>query len=321
MWDSWDPALARLEEAGLRVDDKRSTEAVSLASVAEGAGTRALVVGLEALPGSVIAAVPGLVVVAKPGAGVDNIDLQAATDHGVMVCNTVGSNADAVADHTFALMLAVLRQIPALDARVRRGEGWSPWPPIVGAELWGKTLGVVGTGSIGKAVVRRAPGFAMRVLAHDPVHDPDLASGAAVSYVDLDELLARSDLVTLHLPLLPETRGLIGRDAFARMRPGSYFFNLSRGPLVDEEALAEALRSGHLAGAASDVFENEPPPLDGPLLQAPNLILTPHVAGFSHEAVRASRLQVADVVLRALRGETPDTLVNHDVLSRLGRGP
>jgi D-3-phosphoglycerate dehydrogenase len=274
-----------------------------------------LIVGLERVDASVIEAGPKLKFIGKPGAGVDNIDVQEATRRGILVCNTAGSNAQAVADHTYALILAVLRQMPFLDDLTRAGKGWDRWPPVIGGELWQKTLGIVGTGAIGRAVAHRARGFEMRILGYDIAPDTAFARVVGLTYVSLQDLLGESDIVTVHVPLVPATEGLLGAKEFATMKKGAFFFNLARGGVVEEEALIEALRSHHLTGAGLDVFSAEPPPPDSPLFALDNVIVSPHVAGFSEEAILKSRMWLAEAARDALGGQVPRTLVNRAVLT------
>jgi len=240
-----------------------------------------------------------LKVVGRAGVGVDNIDVEAATARGVIVMNTPGANAIAACEHTFALMLALCRHIPQADASVRRGE-WTR-RRFVGVQLYRKTLGIIGLGRIGQQVARRALAFGMEVLAYDPYISADIARELGVALVSLDELLARSDFITLHALLTPETRGLIGREALAHVKPGARLINCARGELVDEAALVEALTSGRLAGAALDVYSTEPP-LGSPLLTLDNVVLTPHLGASTEEAQRDVSLQIVDQVLEALRG-------------------
>src|SRR3990172_7563936 len=213
------------------------------------------------------AAAPRLSVVGVGSVGTDRIDLAAATHAGVMVVNAPTGSTTAAAEHTMALMLSLMRRIPTADASVRRGE-WER-ATYIGAELRGKTLGVIGLGKIGKAVARRAAAFEMQVIAYDPFLTAEQAAEHAVQLVGLPELLAQSDVVTVHVLLSPETRGLIGRAQVETMKPGAILLNVARGGLVDEEALAEALREGRLAGAGVDVYSTEPMAPHNPLPHPP----------------------------------------------------
>lgn len=316
MWDSWDPAISLLTSAGLAVIDARSDDEIPRERLqAMLVDVEGVIVGLTpAVDASVIQAAPKLEFVGKPGAGMDNIDLEEATKRGIMACNTAGSNAEAVADHTLGLMLALIRQLVPLDRLTREGRGWER--RILGGELWGKTLGIIGTGGIGRAVARRGRGFNLTLLGYDVRPDPDFAREVNLTYLPLPDLLRRSDLITVHVPLLEGSRGLIGPREFAQMQPGALFFNLARGAVVDEEALLASLRSGHLRGAGLDVFTEEPLPASSPLLALDNVIVTPHASGFSRESLCQSRITLAEAACDALHGRVPRTLVNTAVLGR-----
>jgi D-3-phosphoglycerate dehydrogenase len=238
-------------------------------------------------------AAPRLRVVGRAGAGVVNNDLEACTRRGVLVMNTPGSNAVSVAEHTFALLLALMRMVPQLNAAVHAGQ-WEKGGAL-GNELRGRTLGLIGLGRVGFAVARRARGFEMHVLAYDPYVTPEVAREEDVEMAPLDELLSRADCVSLHASLSPATAKIINRETLAKMKRGARLLNTARGELVDEQALAEALRSGHLAGAALDVFAQEPP-ADSSLAGLPNVIATPHVAGSTVEAQEEVGVLVAEQV-------------------------
>jgi D-3-phosphoglycerate dehydrogenase len=254
------------------------------------------------------AAAPRLSVVGVASVGTDRIDIAAATRAGVMVVNAPTGNTIAAAEHTMALMLALLRQVPAANASVGAGE-WER-ARFTGRELRGKTLGIIGLGKIGKAVARRAAGFEMRVVATDPYLTEEQASEVGAKLVGLAELLHRSDVITVHTPLTPQTRGLVGRAQLEATRPGTFVLNVARGGIVDEAALADALRSGHLAGAAVDVFSAEPMTVDNPLRNAPSLVLTPHLGASTSEAQERVGLEMAEQVVLALTGITPPYAVN-----------
>lgn len=254
------------------------------------------------------AAAPRLSAVGVASVGTDRIDLDAATRAGVMVVNAPTGNTIAAAEHTMALMLALHRRIPDADASVRAGE-WDR-PRFTGAELRGKTLGIIGLGKIGKAVARRANGFEMRVLAADPYLTADQASEHGARLVGLLELLQRADVISVHTPLTAQTRGLIGRAQLEAMKPGARLLNVARGGIVDEAALAESLASGHLAGAAVDVYSAEPMAADNPLRGAPNLVLTPHLGASTREAQDRVAAEMAEQLVEALSGVTPAYAVN-----------
>jgi glyoxylate reductase len=233
----------------------------------------------DRIDGSVLDRHPSLRVISNFAVGYDNIDVPAATEHSVLVCNTPEVLTNATADHTWALLLAAARRIPESMAYVREGK-WKTWGPLLllGREVSGATIGIVGLGRIGKEVAKRARGFDMRVLAFDPFEDAAFAREHQVTYVPLEQLLKESDFVTLHVALTPETEHLIGVAELDAMKPTAILVNASRGPVVDTDALVEALRSGRI-NAAVDVTEPEPLPAGHPLWERPNLLLTPHVGG------------------------------------------
>jgi D-3-phosphoglycerate dehydrogenase len=248
----------------------------------------------------VLAAGSQLVVVGRAGTGLDNIDLIAAREAGVTVVNAPDANTVAAAEHALGLLIALARHIAAADASVRQRE-WRR-ADFIGTELSGKTLGIVGLGRIGLAVAVRAAAFDMPLLGADPFVSAGQAAEYRVKLVDLPELLAQSDFVTLHLPLVTATRGMIGRDQLAAMKNSAALVNTARGGLVDEVALAEALATGQIAGAAIDVFASEPLAPDSSLLNAPNTVLTPHLGASTREAQVRAGVQTAQAVLDVLAG-------------------
>ena len=254
-----------------------------------------------------IAAGSRLIVVGRAGVGVDNVDLDAATRAGITVVNAPTGNTIAAAEHTLALLFGLARRIAAADASMRRGE-WAR-ARFTGVELRGRTLGIVGLGKIGQAIADRARALEMRVVASDPYVTPEQAALHGVDLTDLDRLLAEADAVTVHVPLTRATRDLIDAAAIARMKPGSLLLNVARGGVVNEAAVADALTSGHLGGAAFDVFEHEPP-TDSPLLHAPNTLLTPHLGASTEEAQVLVAEEVADQVLDVLAGRPARYAVN-----------
>jgi D-3-phosphoglycerate dehydrogenase len=258
----------------------------------------------------VIAAMDQTRLIVRYGIGVDNVDLEAAAARGIPVCNVPDFCLDEVADHTLGLILAATRQLAA-NSRVVREGGWKLGAPLgrMGS-LRDRTVGIIGFGKIGREVAARLKPFRCRLLAHDPFIPPDAAVGLGAEPVGLDELLCSSDVVTLHCPSTPRTRRLIDRAAIARMKPGSVLVNVARGDVVETEALIDALRSGHLAAAALDVTDPEPPPADSPLRSLDNVIVTAHVASASPGAARALRETAANTVARAVRGEKPVNVVN-----------
>ncbi len=254
------------------------------------------------------AAEPRLGVVGVASVGIDRIDVDAATRAGVMIVNAPTGNTIAAAEHTMAMMLALLRHVPEADGSVRRGE-WERGS-YTGHELRGKTLGIIGLGKIGKAVARRAVGFEMRILASDPYLTEEQAAEHGAKLVGLAELLHRSDVITVHTPLTARTRGLLGRAQLEATKPGAFVLNVARGGIVDESALADALGGGHLGGAAVDVYATEPMTRDNPLRGAPNVVLTPHLGASTTEAQDRVGLEMAEQLVMALDGVTPPYAVN-----------
>jgi len=256
---------------------------------------------------------PRLRVIGRAGIGVDNVDLKAATAAGVLVMNTPGGNAVSVAEHTLALMLAMARSIPQASASTKSGK-WEK-KRFLGNELRGKTLGVLGLGSIGREVVRRAKAFEMRVIASDPYVNPQSAADLGVELVDLDALYAQSDYITLHVALTPETHGMLGESAFARMKPGVRIVNCARGELVDGAALTRALESGKISGAALDVFPTEPPVAGDPLLAIETLVATPHIGGSTEEAQEIVGVRIAEQLVEYLQNGVAVNAVNMPALT------
>ena len=293
-----DPLSARALETlraapGIQVDERRGlSETELLPLVAEIDAW--IVRGGTKVTRRLIEASPRLRWVARAGAGLDNIDVAAAKERGIAVLNVPGANAVAVAELMFGLLLGLLRQIPAADASVRRGE-WDK-SPYMGRELRGKTLGIVGLGKIGRAVAQRARGFEMTCVGHDPLVPDAQVRAMDVEPLGLDALLARADILTLHVPLTPETKGMIGPTQIARMPRGAILVNAARGGLVDESALLAALETGGLSGAALDVFAGEPPK-GSPLLSHPRVVLTPHIGAATVEAQEAVGEEIVKLLL------------------------
>lgn len=257
------------------------------------------------------AAGPQLKVISQMAVGFDNIDINAATARNILVGNTPGVLTEATADMTFTLLLATARRIVEGVEYIRSGE-WQTWEPegLLGADLTGATLGIVGLGRIGQAVAKRASGFDMNIIASDPVISADIAAGVGASLVDLDTLLAESDFICLHTLLNDQTRHLINRDSLAKMKSSAILINTSRGPVVDQQALYEALKNGVIRAAGLDVTDPEPISVDDPLLTLPNIIIVPHIASASvHTRNRMAEI-AADNLLAGLRGDPLSTPVN-----------
>lgn len=302
-----------LREAGLtlrlapRLDHRTPEELTALLDDAVAA-----IVSTDPFTREVLGAASRLRVIARVGVGVDSIDLQAATDVGVAVTTTPGANNETVADHTLAMMLAAVRRVVEHDASVRAGN-WNRAGDMTSWELHGATVGLIGYGRIGRAVARRLEGFGVRLLISDPV----LTGNGDGRHVSLDELLAASDVVSLHLPLTPYTRNLLDAERIAAMRREAIVVNTSRGGLIDEDALADALESGRLRAAALDVFACEPLRSQR-LRRLPNVVLTPHVGGLSDVSIADMTRRATRSVLSVLRGEA-DGVINPEALRRTAR--
>ncbi len=268
--------------------------------------------GVKITP-EVFAAAPNLKAIARAGVGVDNIDLDAATQHGVIVMNTPGGNTISTAEHTFGLMLALARHIPQGNSSLKEGR-WDR-KKYVGVELKGKTLGVLGFGRIGQAIATRAIAFEMEVIAYDPFLGDDVFTNLNVERVDLDELYARADFITLHAPATEDTEGMINSESLAKMKEGVRIVNAARGALINDVDLAAAIESGKVAGAALDVYAVEPPPADHPLLGFDNVIDTPHLAASTSDAQITVAVQAAELVADALLNQKHANVVNQAVLA------
>lgn len=258
----------------------------------------AIITGLEPITEKVIASAPSLKIIVKHGIGVDNIDLEAAKKLGVGVANAPGTNGDAVADLAFGLFFALARKIPQANKSVLNGE----WPKVFGTGVWGKTCGIFGMGAIGKKLALRAKGMNMEVMAYDPYFDDEFAKQNGIRKAEKEEILANADFISMHLPLLDSTYGFIKRDELRLMKNSAFIVNTSRGNIINEDDLYEALKNNEIAGAALDVFASEPPK-DSKLLELDNFIATPHCGGYTNDALKNTSSFVCDVVLKALSGE------------------
>ena len=297
-----------LELAGAFLSPHRCKSAAELLPLA--ADADAILTQFAPVTAEVIAAMKKARVIVRYGIGVDNVDLRAARERGIPVCNVPDYCIDEVADHTLALVLAATRQVVPNCLHVRGGR-WGLATPLGEMKaLRDLAVGVVGFGRIGRQVVRRLLAFGPKVRVFDPAVDPKEIESAGVAAASLDELVAQSDVITLHCPSTDQTRRMFDGGRIAAMRPGSVLVNLARGDLIDTDALVAALQSGHLAGAALDVCDPEPIPPGHPLLSLPNVIVSPHVASASERAVRTLRETAAGLVLKALRGEPLPSVVN-----------
>ena len=273
----------------------------------------ALTLLTDHIDGDVLDRHPNLKVVSNFAVGYDNVDADAATERGVLVCNTPGVLTAATADHTWALLMSAARRIPESMEYVREGK-WRTWGPLLllGQEISGATLGIIGLGRIGKEVARRASGFGMRVLAFDEYQDADFAAQNNVEYTDMDTVLREADFVTLHVALTAETRHLIGGEEFAKMKPTAILINASRGPVVDTDALVAALEGGEILAAALDVTDPEPLSADHPLVNMDNCIVVPHTASATVQTRDAMATLAARNLIAGLDGKKPPASVNYD---------
>ncbi len=306
--------LDKLRAAGHEVDVQLGLSPEELVAAMPGAA--ALIIrSATTVTEEVLAAGTDLTVVGRAGIGLDNVDVEAATKRGVMVCNAPQSNIVTTAEQTMALILAQARNIPQADAALKAGR-WerSKW---TGIELYDKTLGIVGLGRVGKLVAQRALAFGMKLIAYDPYISEDRARQLSVELVSLDELAARSDVVTLHVIKTPETIGLIGADFFAKAKDGIRIINVARGGVVDEAALYDALVSGKAAAAGIDVFDTEPK-TESPLFSLPNIVVTPHLGASTHEAQDKAGVTIAEQVNLALAGDFVPFAVNIDAAEVAG---
>lgn len=260
----------------------------------------------------VFAAAPELKAIARAGVGVDNVDLEAATKHGVVVMNTPAGNTISTAEYTFGLMLDLTRNIAQGYHSMTAGK-WDR-KAFMGVELRGKTLGIVGFGRIGREVAKRAIAFDMTVIAHDPFVDADMADAYHVEMVDMDTLYARSDIITLHALITDTTREMICADSISRMKQGVYIVNAARGALINDDDLAAAIESGKVGGAALDVYHQEPPPAENPLIGLKNVVHTPHLAASTTDAQVQVGLDAANQIIEGLTNGNFQNVVNPDVL-------
>jgi len=311
-----DAGLDLLRDAGVNFEVNPEDRVLTYEELIAGVSGRDAVLCLltDVVDEPVLQAARGARVFANYAVGYNNVDVAAATKRGIMVTNTPGVLTETTADMAWALIMATARRIVEGDRLVRAGEfhGWGPMM-LLGVDVFGSTLGVVGAGRIGCAVARRAQGFGMRVLFTDSAPNPEISSLNATR-VDLDDLLQASDIVTLHVPLLQETHHLIGKRELALMKKSAILVNTSRGPVVDERALVEALKSGLIAGAGLDVYEDEPQLAPG-LAECRNAVLTPHTASATIATRNKMAVMAATNLLAALRGDTPPNLVNPEVLT------
>jgi glyoxylate reductase len=270
----------------------------------------------DKIDAEVFNAAPKLKIVTQLAVGFDNIDIAEATKRGIYVTNTPEVLTDTTADFAWALLMAVARRVVEADKYVRTGQWKVSWHPamLAGRDIHGATIGIVGAGRIGYAVAKRAKGFDMKILFYDVVPRPEIEKDLGAEKVDMDTLLKESDFVSIHVPLMKETHHLINAEKFKLMKKTAYIINNSRGPVVDEKALYEALKKGQIAGAGLDVFEQEPTPLDNPLLKLDNMVVAPHISSASLETRSKMAEMVAENLVAFFQGKKPPNLVNPDVM-------
>jgi D-3-phosphoglycerate dehydrogenase / 2-oxoglutarate reductase len=318
--------VAEVTDINVRLVSRASVSEDDLIRAAQDADAL-LVSTREVVSRRVLENIPRVKVISRYGVGLDNVDLDAAADAGIVVTHYPGYCTSEVADHAMAMIMALNRRIVEQDRALREG-AWVEHGPATRRILRGpvqplreQTLGLVGFGRIGRAVAARAKPFNLTILAADPYIDPDVMVAAGVEPVSLEDLLRRSDIVTIHAPLTSETRGLINAETLALMKPSAVLVNTARGPIIDLPALAEALEEGKLAGAALDVVDPEPLPADAPFYRMPNVILTPHSAYYSERSVDVVRRETLLEALQVLRGKRPRTVANPAVLEKVTLAP
>ncbi|HSZ30567.1 MAG TPA: phosphoglycerate dehydrogenase [Pseudonocardiaceae bacterium] len=308
---------ARLRAAGLKLRCGSGRRATPVAEVIESLrGCSAAIAGQERYTAEVLDACPELRLVVRFGVGFDTIDVGAATERGVLVATIPGTTDGGVADHAIGLMIDLAHGISRHDRAIRRGE----WQPHRGLDMGGATLGIVGLGRIGRAVTRRALGFDMRVIAHEPYPVMEFVAEHRIELMRLDEVFTQSDFVTLHLPAMPETERIVDAAKLALMKPTAFLINTGRGTLVDEDALYDAVKSGEIAGAGIDAWTTEPM-TDPRWTELDNVVLTPHSAANTHGVWTASAALAVHIVLQVMRGEQPAQLLNPQVWDRVVDNP
>jgi len=304
---SWHPdEVKMMEEAGATV--KVIPDKVNDVFLSEMQTATALVVGLLPIPGQLLAKSSRLIIVARHGVGYDSVDVKAATELGIVVTNTPGVNSDAVADFTYGLILAVVRQIPHSWEEMRKG-GWRKPQNLEGVDLRGKTLGIIGLGRIGSRVSKIGNAFGLKVLACDPYITEQDFKNAGAQPVSREQAISQADYLTLHTPLSEETRKMISTRELSRMKPTAFLINTSRGEVVDEEALLQAVDKGVIAGAALDVYGEEPPQ-DRRICSHPKILTTAHLAGLTKEAMYRTFIAAGTQVVHVLKGEKPPYALN-----------
>ena len=306
--------MDRLKDAGMNLIDMRGSGVQDPRFVEALRQADAILCGNDLVVNdAVLDMAPSVKAIAKMGAGLDTVDIDAATRHDAIVFHTPGANNQAVADHTFALILNVARKIIYCDRSLRE-KRWEH-TRIMGLEIWQKTLGLIGLGAIGRCVALRAKGFDMKVVAHDPFWPEEFAGKQGIAKVEIEELLRVSDVISIHAPLTPENKGMIDEKALKTMKPTAILINAARGGLVNEADLYRGLKDKVIAGAGIDVFENEPP-RESPLLELDNVVLTPHTAAFTFEGMNNMSVGVVEQLIEYQKGNKPQFVVNSEVYDR-----
>ena len=306
--------MEQLKDSGMNLIDMRGSGVEDPKFVAALTQADAILCGNDLVVNDeVLDMAPGVKAIAKMGAGLDTVDIDAATRHDAIVFHTPGANNQAVADHTFALMLNVARKIIYCDQSLRE-KRWEH-TKIMGLEIWQKTLGLIGLGAIGRCVALRAKGFQMKVVAYDPFWPEAFATEQGIEKVEIEELLRVSDIISIHVPLIPATKWMINAKTLGLMKPSAIMINAARGGIVNEADLYDALKNNVIAGAGLDVFENEPPS-DSPLLELDNVVLTPHTAAFTFEGMNNMSVGVVEQLIEYYQGGKPVHIVNPEVFDR-----
>jgi len=276
----------------------------------------------DQIDAEVFDAAPNLKIVAQMAVGFDNIDVKEATKRGIYVTNTPGVLTETTADFAWALLMAAARRVVEADKYVRTGKWKVGWHPMMmqGRDIYGATIGIVGLGRIGCAIAKRAKGFDMTVLYYDVIRRPDFEKEYNIKFTQLDTLLQKADFVTINAPLTKETHHLMDEKKLKMMKKTAYLINNARGPIVDEKALYKALKEGWIAGAALDVFEQEPTPMTNPLLKLDNVVVAPHISSASYETRSRMAEMVAENLVAFFEGKTPPNLVNPEVLKAKRKG-
>lgn len=307
--------MEKLKEEGINIIDMRGSGIDDPKFIEALKGVDAVLCGNDLLVNdAMLDMAPRLKAVAKMGVGLDTVDIKAASNHNAIVFNTPGANNQAVADHTFGLILSLARKIVFCDQSLRDNR-WEH-TKIIGMEIWQKTLGLIGLGAIGRCVALRAKGFQMKVVAHDPFWPEEFAGEHGIEKMQIDDLLKVSDIVSLHLPLTEENRGMINEKTLQSMKPTALLINAARGEIVKEKDLYNALKDSVIAGAGLDVFENEPP-TNSPLLKLDNVVMTPHIAAFTHDAMNNMCTGIANQLIEYAKGNKPAHIVNPKVFDRM----